>query len=149
MARQEAGSFTGIKAIKTDELPVNKELELKFVSTRNILTMNGDTNIHTFINSNGKVFALFGTKILDDKLSEVPERASVWLTYLGKKNSPKAVRPYHDFKVEFDPEDLEDAEVIKEFLKEAVEEAKQDPETVEEKAVEVDTTLASATSIFN
>lgn len=111
MARQKAGN-TQIQSDSVVEFSKpNQAFDGHFLGTNKFQGNYGPSTAHIFLGEDGKTHCIYGTKVLDDLMSEIAIGTHTWVVYKGKKKT-KNGNMAKIWDVEFDSEDVLDADTL-------------------------------------
>ena len=105
---------------ETHDWKKEKVLEGIFVEVRTVSTKNGDSLLYTIEKEGGETVDFWGKAQLDRFFRNIKRGTKVKMTYLGKVDSAKGGRSYHDFDVEYDDSTAleEDSDIVEVAKKE-------------------------------
>jgi len=83
------------------DFETNKTIEGQYVNKRENIGKNNQTVYEVEVG--GKVYCLWGSKILNEGMLTVEMGEDVRITFKGIGNSPKAIKPFKIFEVESKP----------------------------------------------
>jgi len=92
---------------ETHDWEKDKVLEGRFINSRKVNTVNGESWLYTIEKEDGKKVDVWGKTLLDSFFHNIPLGSKVRITYQGKLKSQKGGRSYHAFVMEYDDTGLQ------------------------------------------
>ncbi len=97
----QSTDFSEFRIVSPSQIKPGKVVEAYYLG----IVKTTNSQFHKFSKKDGEEFGIWGSAVLNRKLSFVPGGCYVWISCLGKKKGGNGFY-YYDFNVEYDDEDI-------------------------------------------